>query len=243
MFWNILKVRTSFFYFISYSNNGDYMKKVVIGVVVFLVAILVFVQVLGTGVTPVIKGIASKEVERFCQLIVNHAGRMYTDITDELVKVERDNNNQVFLIDFDMIYATKVATELVLQIEELLLSLEEGIYESTGDSIYNKRLQTISDNKGVIATIPLGLLTNNPFLADTGPNFKIRYKTISQVSSSVLQDVRDYGINRMVVGITIAITIHLRVIVPFYQEDYSHEILFPLSLEIIEGQVPQWYQN
>ena len=219
------------------------MKKVVIGVVVFLVAILIFVQVIGTGVTPVIKGIASKEVERFCQLIVNHAGRMYTDITDELVKVERDNNNQVFLIDFDMIYATKVATELVLQIEELLLSLEEGVYESTGDSIYNKRLQTISDNKGVIATIPLGLLTNNPFLADTGPNFKIRYKTISQVSSSVLQDVRDYGINRMVVGITIAITIHLRVIVPFYQEDYSHEILFPLSLEIIEGQVPQWYQN
>jgi sporulation protein YunB len=219
------------------------MKKVVIGVVVFLVAILIFIQVIGTGVTPVIKGIASKEVERFCQLIVNHAGRMYTDITDELVKVERDNNNQVFLIDFDMIYATKVATELVLQIEELLLSLEEGVYESTGDSIYNKRLQTISDNKGVIATIPLGLLTNNPFLADTGPNFKIRYKTISQVSSSVLQDVRDYGINRMVVGITIAITIHLRVIVPFYQEDYSHEILFPLSLEIIEGQVPQWYQN
>lgn len=219
------------------------MKKVVIGVVVFLVAILIFVQVIGTGVTPVIKGIASKEVERFCQLIVNHAGRMYTDITDELVKVERDNNNQVFLIDFDMIYATKVATELVLQIEELLLSLEDGVYESTGDSIYNKRLQTISDNKGVIATIPLGLLTNNPFLADTGPNFKIRYKTISQVSSSVLQDVRDYGINRMVVGITIAITIHLRVIVPFYQEDYSHEILFPLSLEIIEGQVPQWYQN
>lgn len=219
------------------------MKKVVIGVVVFLVATLIFVQVIGTGVTPVIKGIASKEVERFCQLIVNHAGRMYTDIADELVKVERDNNNQVFLIDFDMIYATKVATELVLQIEELLLSLEEGVYESTGDSIYNKRLQTISDNKGVIATIPLGLLTNNPFLADTGPNFKIRYKTISQVSSSVLQDVRDYGINRMVVGITIAITIHLRVIVPFYQEDYSHEILFPLSLEIIEGQVPQWYQN
>jgi len=35
----------------------------------------------------------------------------------------------------------------------------------------------------------------------------------------------------------------LRVIVPFYREDYSHEIHFPLSLEIIEGQVPQWYQN
>jgi|AKYZ01.1.fsa_nt_gi sporulation protein YunB len=219
------------------------MKKVVIGMVVFLVAILIFVHVLATGITPAIKGIASKEVERFCQLIVNHAGLLYTNITDDLVKVERDSNDQVFLIDFDMIYATKVATELVLQIEELLLSLEDGLYESTEDSIYDSRLQTISDNKGVIATIPLGLLSNNPLLAGTGPNLKIRYKTISQVSSSVLQDVRDYGINRMMVGITIAITIHLRVIVPFYQEDYSHEIHFPLSLEIIEGQVPQWYQN
>lgn len=219
------------------------MKKAMIAIITLLVLILIFVQVMSARCTPMIKGIAKKEMERFCQLVVNHCSFPYTNISEDLIRLERDDNNQISIIDFDMTYATKIASEVVLEIEELLMSLEEGVYQSTGDSIYEKKLQKISDNRGVIATIPLGLLSNNPFFADMGPNLKIKYKTISQVSSSITKEIENYGINRMMVGITIVITINLRVTVPFYQEELSQNIQFPLSLEIIEGQVPQWYQN
>lgn len=219
------------------------MKKVIIGIIVFLVICLVSIQVLSVRCKPMIKEIAGKEVERFCQLVVNHSSFPYSNISEDLIRIERDSNNQISLIDFDMTYVTKIAGELVLQIEELLLTLEEGLYTSTGDSIYDRKLQKISDDKGIIATIPLGLLSDNPFFSEMGPNLNIKYKTISQVSSSIVKEVKDYGINRMMVGITIVIKINLRVKVPFYQDEYSQEVNFPLSLEIIEGQVPQWYQN
>ncbi|MFV0395821.1 MAG: sporulation protein YunB [Coprobacillaceae bacterium] len=219
------------------------MKKVMVGIVIFLVAILILVQVMSVRCTSVIKEIANNEVERFCQLVVNHTSFPYSNISEDVVRIERDSNNQISLIDFDMAYVSKIAGEIVLEIEELLLSLEGGVYESTGDSVYDKKLQKINDDKGVIATIPLGLLSNNPFFAEMGPNLKIRYKTISQVSSTIVKEVENYGINRMMIGISIVITIHLRVTVPFYQEEHSQDIAFPLSLEIIERQVPQWYQN
>jgi sporulation protein YunB len=218
------------------------MKKILVGIVILLVITIIGVQVMSTRSIPVIKEIAKKEMERFCQLIVNHATIPYDD-TKELMLIERDNNQQITVIAFDMPYITKIAGEIVLDIEALLLSLEEGIYKSNKESIYNKKLQEVSNNKGIIASFPMGLLANNPFLANVGPNINIKYKSITQVSSSIDKEIKNYGINHIMVELYIIVTIKLQVVAPFYQEEYTQKTQFPLCLEIIEGQVPQWYQN
>lgn len=64
------------------------------------------------------------------------------------------------------------------QLEDLFYSIEAGTYQKEDNSFYQNKLQQMSDDGGVIATIRLGLLTDNPFLANVGPKINLKYKTI-----------------------------------------------------------------
>ena len=91
------------------------------------------------------------------------------------------------------------------QLEDLFYSIEAGTYQKEDNSFYQNKLQQMSDDGGLIATIRLGLLTDNPFLANVGPKINLKYKTISAITST--------------------------------------EYDYPLVMEVIEGEVPNWYQN
>ncbi|MFQ7174660.1 MAG: sporulation protein YunB [Thomasclavelia ramosa] len=129
------------------------------------------------------------------------------------------------------------------QLEDLFYSIEAGTYQKEDNSFYQNKLQQMSDDGGLIATIRLGLLTDNPFLANVGPKINLKYKTISAITSTVEENIENYGVNHVMVSLKIVIKIRLMVLFPFYNEEFSHEYDYPLVMEVIEGEVPNWYQN
>ncbi|MFR6665799.1 MAG: sporulation protein YunB, partial [Thomasclavelia spiroformis] len=68
-------------------------------------------------------------------------------------------------------------------------------------------------------------------------------KTISAITSTVEENIENYGVNHVMVSLKIVIKIRLMVLFPFYNEEFSHEYDYPLVMEVIEGEVPNWYQN
>lgn len=129
------------------------------------------------------------------------------------------------------------------QLEDLFYSIEAGTYQKEDNSFYQNKLQQMSDDGGLIATIRLGLLTDNPFLANVGPKINLKYKTISAITSTVEENIENYGVNHVMVSLKIVIKIRLMVLFPFYNEEFSHEYDYPLVMEVIGGEVPNWYQN
>ena len=121
--------------------------------------------------------------------------------------------------------------------------IEEGTYKKTDNSFYQRRFQKMSDEGGVIASIPIGALTQNPFLAGVGPKIKLKYETISAITCSVEKDVKSYGVNHVMVSLKLVIKIKMMVLLPFYNEEFNKDYDYPLVMEIIEGEVPNWYQN
>ena len=129
------------------------------------------------------------------------------------------------------------------QLEDLFYSIEAGTYQKEDNSFYQNKLQQMSDDGGLIATIRLGLLTDNPFLANVGPKINLKYKTISAITSTVEENIENYGVNHVMVSLKIVIKIRLMVLFPFYNEEFSHEYDYPLEMEVIGCEVPNWYQN
>ena len=129
------------------------------------------------------------------------------------------------------------------QLEDLFYSIEAGTYQKEDNSFYQNKLQQMSDDGGVIATIRLGLLTDNPFLANVEPKINLKYKTISAITSTVEENIENYGVNHVMVSLKIVIKIRLMVLFPFYNEEFSHEYDYPLVMEVIGCEVPNWYQN
>lgn len=215
-------------------------KGLFIGII--LIIICVFMYLVEKNMQPILKQVAEREMKQFCQMIVNHVTIDSPKDPGELVIITRDENQKVTSIDFNLKRINEIAGKLVIDVEDTLLSLEDGNYHSQ-NSIYDQRLKKISDQKGIVATLPLGSFFNNPFLAHVGPKISIQYNTLSHVSSSIDRNIEKYGINHIMVSIDIHVVMHLSYQMPFYQEEFTQDIQYPLVLEIIEGEVPSWYQN
>mgnify|MGYP001012964688 FL=1 len=151
-----------------------------------------------------------KEINQFIQILINHTS--FTQKIDTHKLYKKENNS----ISFQMNYINDIASNYINNLEETLLKLEEGSYQENNHSPYNKKLLKINQQKGIVARIPIGSLTNNIFLQDRGPSFSIKYKTLSLTSSNIDKKIKNYGINHLAISIDLNVTIVLQILFPLY---------------------------
>lgn len=209
------------------------MKKAV----VIIISLLILFFLVSGEIQPIIEKRAIKEMDHFIQLVINHVS-FIDDIDDQQLFENTDD-----IVQFNMVYINDICSQYIIKLENVLQTIQEGQYKKKGKSIYNQYLKEISDNKGVIASIPIGIVTKNVFLENLGPSLDVRYQIQSLVSSKVSKAVKSYGINHILVTIDLTVQIELQIIIPFRISDYKKSFQIPLVFKIIEGEVPSWYQD
>ncbi len=75
--------------------------------------------------TPRIENIASKEINQFIQILINHTS--FTQKIDTHKLYKKENNS----ISFQMNYINDIASNYINNLEETLLKLEEGFTKKT----------------------------------------------------------------------------------------------------------------
>lgn len=215
-------------------------KKYLLIILIILPAVILYST--SVSITPILKEIANKEINRFCQMIINNTPLPVEVDHQELIQIKK-NGDKITSINFDTSYASTLGSKMVNELEQIFFSIEEGSYKKTNNSFYQTKLENISNDGGVVASVRLGMVLNNPFLADLGPKIKIRYKSISAITCSLEKEIKSYGVNHIMVSLAFTINIKLMVLLPFYDEEFSKSYDYPLVMEIIEGEVPNWYQK
>lgn len=223
-----------------YCKGEESMKKWITIIVCILSLMIVSLTTLYVHLIPSIKDYGKMEVERFNQLIISHC--YFTDDSqyDDLVIIERDNEQNIQLIDFDMVKVNQLATAIVMDIEDTYAAIEEGNYQAIDDTYYQRRMQEVSQN-GIISHVSIATLLHLPLLQSILPMIPIRYKHLSSVSSSVVKKIENYGVNHVMVELSIEVTMNLTMIYPFFEQYHSHTIKIPVLLEIFQGQIPLVY--
>ena len=209
------------------------MKKIFI----IIVSLLVLLLIVSFQMQPVIEKMAVKKMDQFVQLVINHVS-FTEEIDDQQLFTDTDHT-----IEFNMVYINKICSQYVSDLENVLQLIQEGKYKKKNQSIYNQYLKEISDNQGIIASIPIGGLTGNVFLENIGPRLHVRYQTQSLVSSNISKTVKSYGINHVLVTIDLTVLIELQILIPFRTSNYKKSFQIPLVFKILEGEVPSWYQG
>lgn len=209
------------------------MKKAV----VIIISLLILFFLISYQVQPIIEKRAVKEMDHFIQLVINHVS-FIDEIDDQRLFENIDDT-----VQFNMVYINNICSQYIVKLENVLQTIQEGQYQKKGQSIYNQYLKEISDNQGVIASIPIGIITKNIFLENLGPSLDIRYQLQSLVSSQISKSVKNYGINHILVTIDLTVLIELQIVIPFRISDYKKSFQIPLVFKIIEGEVPSWYQD
>ena len=209
------------------------MKKAV----VIIISLLILFFLISYQVQPIIEKRAVKEMDHFIQLVINHVS-FIDEIDDQRLFENIDDT-----VQFDMVYINNICSQYIVKLENVLQTIQNGQYQKKGQSIYNQYLKEISDNQGVIASIPIGIITKNIFLENLGPSLDVRYQLRSLVSSQISKSVKNYGINHILVTIDLTVLIELQIVIPFRISDYKKSFQIPLVFKIIEGEVPSWYQD
>ena len=188
-----------------------------------MLSLFICAYLFSNRMTPRIENIASKEINQFIQILINHTS--FTQKIDTHKLYKKENNS----ISFQMNYINDIASNYIHNLEETLLKLEEGSYQENNHSPYNKKLLKINQQKGIVARIPIGSLTNNIFLQDRGPSFSIKYKTLSLTSSNIDKKIKNYGINHLAISIDLNVTIVLQILVPLYHEHFKEKEITKLK--------------
>lgn len=209
------------------------MKKIFI----IIVSLLILLLIVSFQMQPVIEKMAVKKMDQFVQLVINHVS-FTEEIDDQQLFTDTDHT-----VEFNMVYINKICSQYVSDLENVLQLIQEGKYKKKNQSIYNQYLKEISDNQGIIASIPIGGLTGNVFLENIGPRLHVRYQTQSLVSSNISKTVKSYGINHVLVTIDLTVLIELQILIPFRTSNYKKSFQIPLVFKILEGEVPSWYQG
>lgn len=217
------------------------MKRIVLWIVVVSLLIMsISMNSLYQRLVPLLKEYGKMEVERFNQLIITHCKFTNEKQYEDMIVVERNNDNEITFIDFDMIKVNSIANDVVLDIENTYALIEEGKYIAGDDSYYERRLEEVSKS-GIVSKVSVGSLLNMPFLSNVTPTLSIQYKHLSSVSSDIVKEISNYGMNYIMIQLSIKVNLKLRMIYPFFEQYHVHEVEIPVLLDIVEGQIPFVY--
>ena len=204
------------------------MKKWIITVVVLCLLLMTGLGIVYVQLIPFIKEYGQMEIERFNQLVISHS--YFTDQKqyDELVIIERNEENESALLDFDMVKVNQLANRIVLDIENIYSQIENGTYQAQDESYYQRRMEEVSQT-GIIASLSLNTLFHLPSFLML-PSIPLTYKHLSSV-------------NHVMIELSIDIKMNIAMIYPFFEQYHTQVISIPILLEIFQGQVPLVYSS
>ena len=217
------------------------MKKWIITVVVLCLLLMTGLGIVYVQLIPFIKEYGQMEIERFNQLVISHS--YFTDQKqyDELVIIERNEENEIALLDFDMVKVNQLANRIVLDIENIYSQIENGTYQAQDESYYQRRMEEVSQT-GIIASLSLNTLFHLPSFLML-PSIPLTYKHLSSVGSSISKKIENYGVNHVMIELSIDIKMNIAMIYPFFEQYHPQVISIPILLEIFQGQVPLVYSS
>ena len=198
---------------------GSHIAREIIIIVIGIVISLLIINYYSYKFNDVIMPIAEAKTRKYITETINNA----TDkimFDNDLFVIEKSNDNEIKMITYNSYEATRLINEITHNIEKNLDLLE---------------------NNYVIGDIPFGVIYNNALLRNMGPRIKIRIDIVGDVLSELETEVKPYGINNALVEVRVKLYANAKVILPLVSKDISITNIIPISINIVNGSIPEAY--
>lgn len=200
--------------------------------IIFTFIILVF---LSNKVMPFYMNYSEAEMKRVVTTVINKS--VTEEVTnqlevDSLFVLKKENDNTI-IVDFDPVIVNRVMSKI-------------------SDVVYNN-LKLISKKDKLTLEkynldesyfyIPSGIIFNTTMLNNIGPRIPINLEIISSVNPNLKTEVTEYGINNSLIEVYINVIVDVKMILPMYANTMQIVVVVPLTVKLIQGEVPKYYQR
>lgn len=194
----------------------------------------------------------------FFLIFILHFGRKYIyrlntfiyENNNIIIKNEiNDFITHINTLDYKNIYDFKYndkeevvgATYNVNFINDYLKSYIDDFKKNINNDLYSKYLskyfKKLKINNRTYLRVPLGIIYENPFIYNFGPDLFLSYDYITSYNFKIDFDAKNYGLNNILVNIYLVVKIDQSIFKPVLKTVNSNEYRFLLSSQLVYGRV------
>lgn len=221
--------------------------KIIVTIILFLIVLCFSFKWIHKKAFPLFSTFGEMETTKLANIIINKA------ISKQLVEnasiedmfiITRDSNDEIKTIDFNPVIVNKFLSTTTSSIQLSLKSIEEGnvdFLELPDDVLIDYDKEKLK--RGIIYEIPSGVIFGNSFLSNLGPKIPVRFHLMGDISSNVGTKITNYGINNAMIEVNLNINLTVMSILPFISKKVKINNSVPLSIKMVEGNIPNYYFN
>lgn len=174
-------------------------------------------------------------------ILINYAKRNSTNVVSNLI------NDSIYNILYDndsyddLIIIDKNDLNEINSLNFNNVSINNILYLSTNNILNN--IKKLESNNNMIYYVPSGVIYSLPILVNIGPKIPFKIDILGDVNNETNINVREYGINNVVVEVVLNIELTVQVILPFISETLNIDKQIILDSKIIQGSIPNYYGN
>ena len=203
-------------------------KVVIISTLVFFNSI--FILIIFNKITkPILLDYAKNKIELETKELIAEVitSDLITNINDykDIFNMVNNSNKEIVLLDYDTIKINKILNNITLSLINKLKSIEDSAFS----------------NNNTIYYIPFGAITNLGTSNWIGPQIPIKIMTSGNVESKIQTDLKDYGINNLILETYIDINVDTNILLPYTSEYVKVNYKVPIVKKVIEGKIPSVY--
>ena len=225
--------------YIRRKKKKNIILKLIVIIIIAVVCSLFIINYFSKNISPFFLNYAEDEVTRFVTLVINDS--INEDIIEEiddndLFELIRNKDGEIQLVSYNTINVNILLNKISLIIQENLKLYEIG--KSNLDNVnYDDELL----KHGIICEIPFGIFLNSSLLSNIGPKIPVKFNLLGDVNTNVVTNIKEYGINNALLEVSIEITVNIRVNLPFISNTITVNNVMPISMKIIQGNIPKYY--
>ena len=187
---------------------------------------------------------AQNQVESLTTIVTNNSIKKYllNHNPSYILRKETNQKGEITRITNNTNEINKTKTAITQILEKDLLEMTKGNMKNI-----NLQLNTISKdyyekiNDGIIFTVSLGTATGNTLLANIGPKIPIKLKVIGKVITVLEPTIKEYGLNNALIELSLKTKCTTIIQMPFLSKKVTIENKIPLSIEILQGSIPEYH--
>lgn len=154
------------------------------------------------------------------------------NINDDFYNVIYNDKKEIINVDLNINTVNSQLSNYTKIIEKKLSVINNNYLSKYYDTLYI--------NDSMYFLLPLGMISNNPFIYNTGPKVILSYDLINIPVLKIKVDVKNYGLNNALVEMYLMIHIDQSIIRPVLTKISSYDYSILVSSKIINGRVSNY---
>jgi len=177
-------------------------------------------------------------------LLIDYAKNKIELETKALIIKTINNEIDEEKIDYrDFINTVINGKEEIISIDYNSLRIENLLNNITLNLINNLKIieDSTFSNNNTIYYIPFGAIVNLGSSSWIGPQIPIKIMTSGSVETKLLTDVKEYGINNLILETYIDVNVNTNILLPYVSSNVKVNYKIPIVKKVIEGKIPSVY--